>query len=326
VTEPSVTAIVATRNRRELLARTLRAIWTQSHEFVTVVVIDEASTDGTVEWLETLAGDRLRFVRNATPGGVARARNQGLALASGTYVAFCDDDDLWAPSKIRDQLDALAERPGSRWCYTGAMVVDAELRPLRWQRCPSPDDLAARLLHVNEIPGGASGVIAERSLVEEVGAFDPGYLHFADWDLWIRMALAAPAAAIDRPLLGYLRHRSMSTVARGRYEDLDRLRDKYVDERRARHVSSSDVPVLHWIGEMSLRGGDRRAAAAAYWRAARSGESDRSGLRWALSLVPGSLAVYDRLKTAAIPRDKREEAETWLAPVRAGPPELDAPR
>lgn len=315
---PLVTAVVATRNRVDLLERTLRSITSQTHPELEVVVVDEASTDGTAGWLQTITGPRLSVVTNATPLGVATARNRGLEVARGTYVAFCDDDDLWAPTKIQDQLEALSG--DVRWSYVGAAVVDSRLRPLRWQRCPSSDGLAARLLEVNEVPGGASGVLAERALVEQAGGFDARFVHFADWDLWVRLSLLAPAAAVDRPLLAYLRHQSMSNVPAGKYEDLVLMREKHRAERESLCAPSSDAAILQWIGETSLRAGDRASATRAYRQAAAAG-SRSAWVKWGLAGVPGYLSVYDRMKRGAFPRARLAEAEAWLAPLR--PPEVE---
>lgn len=323
-TRDLVSVIVPTRNRRTLLERTLRTVLWQTHEALEVVVVDEASTDDTPSYLASLTDPRVRWVRNDVPGGVARARNRGMAETSAPWVAWVDDDDLWAPDKLESQLAAIQATPGARWSFVEAVVVDVQLQPVRWQRIPPAPDLAARLLEVNEVPGGASGVLAERALVDAVGHFDPAFKHAADWDLWTRLALAAPAAPVGRPLLAYLRHQSMSNVATGKYEDVDLIERKYADERSSRGVGSPRLANLHWVGESALRGGDRKGAARAYWAASRLPDNRRSLLRLALSQVPGYLRIYDLLKRQVVPGDRGASVEPWLDVLRqpAGPSDL----
>ena len=123
----TVAVVVPTRNRRRLLALTLRSVLAQAGVDLEVIVVDEASTDDTVEWLTTVADERIRLVRHATPQGVASARNHGAALADADWLAFVDDDDLWAPDKLSEQLRA-AEACRADWVYTGSVNIAESCR------------------------------------------------------------------------------------------------------------------------------------------------------------------------------------------------------
>src|SRR5687767_2206546 len=102
-----VTVVVPTRNRRAVLALTLGTIVRQRGDVdVRVVVVDEGSSDDTPAYLAAVAGDGVRVVRHDEPKGLAAARNAGIELADTRWIAFCDDDDLWAPDKLDAQLDA----------------------------------------------------------------------------------------------------------------------------------------------------------------------------------------------------------------------------
>src|SRR5215210_671832 len=148
------------------------------------------------------AGPAVRPV-GESPAGVSAARNAGLAMVDTPWVAFVDDDDVWAPDKLILQLQALRDAPEARWSCVGSVSVDAELRILSHQGPPAQTDLADRALQVNCIPGGGSGVVASTELVRAVGGFDPALSNLADWDLWIRLALAAPVASVALPLVAY---------------------------------------------------------------------------------------------------------------------------
>ena len=99
---------------------TLRSVLTQRDVDVEVIVVDEASTDERLRCSPRLADARIRVIRHETPRGVASARNRGAADARGEWLAFVDDDDLWAPDKLVRQLDA-AEAVGRHWVYTGCV-------------------------------------------------------------------------------------------------------------------------------------------------------------------------------------------------------------
>ena len=104
-----VTVVIPTHNRRQLVAQAVRSVLHQEGVSLELVVVDDGSTDGTGPWLDRIAAtdSRIKVVHHEQPRFISRARNAGIARASGRWVAFCDDDDLWAPDKLSSQLAAL---------------------------------------------------------------------------------------------------------------------------------------------------------------------------------------------------------------------------
>src|ERR1044071_6101497 len=101
-----VSVIVPTRNRSSLLSKTLRTVLRQQDVELEVIVVDEASTDGTAALLATLGDARVRVIHHDRPRGVSAARNHGADEARGEWLAFIDDDGLWAPDKLAQQINA----------------------------------------------------------------------------------------------------------------------------------------------------------------------------------------------------------------------------
>ena len=97
---PEVSVVVPTHNRSGLLAQTLHSVLWQRGVDLEVLVVDDGSADDTAEMVAGLADPRIRLLRHDHPQGVSAARNRGVAAASGRWLAFCDDDDLWAPDKL----------------------------------------------------------------------------------------------------------------------------------------------------------------------------------------------------------------------------------
>ncbi len=104
-----ISVVVPTRNRSALLATTLRSALVQRGVDFEVLVVDEASTDDTLEVVDSFGDARIRVIRHTTAQGVSAARNHGVAEARGAWIAFLDDDDLWAPEKLELQLRAARE-------------------------------------------------------------------------------------------------------------------------------------------------------------------------------------------------------------------------
>ncbi|MGY1827722.1 MULTISPECIES: glycosyltransferase family 2 protein [unclassified Blastococcus] len=205
-TGPAVTVVIPTRNRLDLVRRSVSSALAQDGVPVDVVVVDDGSDAATAGALDALASCRVRIIHHPASLGVSRARNAGIAVARTAWVALCDDDDYWAPDKLRSQLEALAAAPGAGWSSVGAVHVDDAFRPLHWHEPPTPETTPSVLARTGGIPGGGSGVLAATALARQVGGFDPALSILADWDFYYRLALAAPVAPVNRPLVGYYRH------------------------------------------------------------------------------------------------------------------------
>jgi glycosyltransferase involved in cell wall biosynthesis len=258
---PEVSVVVPTHNRRELLLLTLRSVLWQRGVDVEVIVVDDGSTDGTRDAVLALHEPRVHVVDHRTAQGVSVARNRGFSASNGRWVAFLDDDDLWAPDKLIAQLDA-AKRAGRDWVYTGAVNINDRLEVLGGAPPEPPDNVAANITAANLVPGGCSGVLIRRPLLTQE-PFDQTYFHFADWDLWIRLAEAGPPAWVPRPLVGYRLHGgNASHDTDGMIAELDIIARRYggkVDRARFyRHVA-----------RVSLRGSRPGRALRYYYNAAR---------------------------------------------------------
>ena len=203
---PAVTVVIPTHNRRDLLMRTLRSVLDQEGITPDVIVVDDGGRDGTADAVRALQIPSVRVVRHEQGKGVSAARNAGLARVRTPWVAFVDDDDLWAPHKLRRQLATLEAEPWARWSYVGALHVDSELRVTRYTAPPDRDHLAQGLRRRNVVPGGGSGLVADTELARRIGGFDERISLLADWDFNLRMLQQAPAAVVDEPLVAYYVH------------------------------------------------------------------------------------------------------------------------
>jgi hypothetical protein len=280
--------------------------------------VDEASEDGTAAFLERLADPRVRVVRHERPRGVASARNAGLARARSPWVAFLDDDDLWAPGKLALQL-AAAERAGAGWVCVGEVIVDEQLRIVSGKRPPVGRDLD-QLLAYNVIPGGGSGAMVRTDVARSLGGFDPGLSILADWDMWIRLWLTEPPAAVMEPLVGYLRHqRSMSTLNAGFARELDHVVRKHDTVRRALGVEMNRARWARWEAQMHVRSRNRLRAVRTYVQLVRRYHDRRSLARAVCGGLAPSLMVeiWRRRSQRRVPPDLYREANAWLAPLRA---------
>jgi|SRR5579884_575939 len=200
-----VTAIIPAYNAERWITTTIHSVLAQTWRDLECLVVDDGSEDGTSDLVRSF-GEEVRLIRLPN-GGVSRARNAGIAAARGTFVAFLDADDAWAPHKLERQMELFQRHPQLGLVYTSLALMDEAGRPLGIVRAPEP----TRALHnvlLFEPPAASlaqSGLMPARILAD-VGGFDERLSTSADADMFCRIALAYPVARIDEPLTFYRQH------------------------------------------------------------------------------------------------------------------------
>jgi glycosyltransferase involved in cell wall biosynthesis len=184
--------IVATYNRCHLLAEALASVRSQTFQDWECLVADDESSDGTLPLLETAAAadGRIRALRGGHCGLPGRVRNRALRKATGSLIAFLDDDDIWLPGKIERQVRLIDAEPDVGLCFGrarrfgDARGVFPRVGTIR--RRPRFETLWKR----NFIP--CSTVLARRGVLDSAGVFDETLPVAEDYDLWLRIARIAP--------------------------------------------------------------------------------------------------------------------------------------
>ena len=217
--EPLVSVILPVYNGQRFVGQTIESALRQTYRKIEIIVIDDGSTDGTLEVLQPLAAadSRIRVIHQPN-GGVASARNRGLAEARGEFVAPLDADDLWDPRKIECQVRRMQEagdETGMVYCWW--VWIDEQGKVLdRSPRWEIEGDTLSMLLQVN-FTGNASVPMYRRRCLEEAGGYDENLERnrargCEDWDVALKVATRFKVAVVPQLLTGYRRlPNSMST-------------------------------------------------------------------------------------------------------------------
>jgi glycosyltransferase involved in cell wall biosynthesis len=264
---PEVSVVIPTRDRWPRLSLTLDSVLAQEGVEFEVIVVDDGSKDGSSQEVAAYGDPRISVLRHDISEGVSRARNTGAANAQGDWIGWLDDDDLWAPDKLRLQLEA-GRQEHADFIYSDAIVFDPERGIVDPQDAPDAAAFAARIRVENEMPGGCSNVLAAASLVRRVGGFDPALRFVADWDYWIRCAGIARPAVVRQPLVARVAHADNMVVREntGLLAELDHFLSKHAhgEERRRMHA----VSFCRSVAADLRRGGRRLGAVRLFLRAA----------------------------------------------------------
>lgn len=188
---PRVSICLPTRNRLVLLKRAIGSVMAQSIGDFELLVVDDGSSDGTWEYLESLGGvePRLRPIRHNSPKGACATRNAAILAASAEYITGIDDDDYWYPEHLASHFLRWeqGECAGLNFCgvYADNIVIDPLGRKSRKKKPKWVDSHA--LLRRNYI---GNQLLTRRKWLIAVGGFDPALPAWQDLDLWLRMTLA----------------------------------------------------------------------------------------------------------------------------------------
>ena len=286
----------------------LRSVLRQRDVDLEVIVVDDASTDDTPQMLAALSDVRVRVIRHDAPYGVATARNRAATEACGDWLAFLDDDDLWAPEKLVCQLQA-AHQVGRDWVYTGAVVINLRGHIIRAQRPLPPEELVTALLTYYAIPGGGSNVVVRREAWQRAGPFDTRLRCTEDWELCLRLARHGLPAYVGSPLIARRIHQSNLTL------DLAEIvRGTQLIE--ALHHTRADWGRLHqWFAHSSLRAGRRWAALGHFARAAVGGHGR--------AVASDLSAILQRIVAGRTPTSSnRNRDDAWIGMASAWIQEL----
>ncbi|MGB9379676.1 glycosyltransferase family 2 protein [Candidatus Binatus sp.] len=218
---PEVSVIVPTYNRRAMVCEAIDSVLAQSFREFELIVIDDGSTDGTVEHLASL--DETTRIEHTEHRGPAAARNRGVEMARAPLIAFLDSDDFWAPTKLERQLAFMRDNPNCAISQTNEIWIrhGRRVNPgLRHRKRGGDifiDSLRTCLISM-------SATMMRTDLFRSLGGFDESMDAAEDYDLWLRILIDREAGLLDEPLVtrrgGHADQTSATTPAIDRFRIL----------------------------------------------------------------------------------------------------------
>ena len=202
VQHPLISVITPTHNRAHLVARAIESVLNQTYRNLELIVVDDASTDDTKHVVESFHDRRVRYVAHSENRGGSAARNTGLELSRGEYIAFLDSDDEWLPEKLQHQLDVFSAADESvGLVYSGFLKVYPDGREERVKG--SPGGLTV---------GYPSRWLVKAEVFECVGAFDEAMPALQDTEISTRILQAYDALFDPEVVMRY--HLTADSVCR----------------------------------------------------------------------------------------------------------------
>lgn len=236
-----VSVVVASYNHAEFLPQRMESLLGQTYPGLEILVIDDCSSDNSVEVLRAYGFDpRVRLVVREQNGGWVTVSNQGVDMVSGEYVIFANCDDACAPDMIERLVRALRQYPSAGIAFCRSLLVDAHdqvlgddftIREASFRvRCRTDTllggaEMSRFLLHSCVIPN-LSAALIRRECFSAVGTLSQEYRANSDWDLFFRIAARYDIAYVAAPLNRFRQHQAtIRSITKGRvtYEEFFRL-------------------------------------------------------------------------------------------------------
>jgi hypothetical protein len=221
---PRVTVLMPVYNGEKYLREAIESILGQSFQDFEFLIVNDGSTDRSVEIIDSYADKRIRLVHNEVNRGLIHTLNRGLELAQGAYVARMDCDDISLPQRLASQVDFLDRRPEIGICGTWFRKFGTgKGKIVRWQTDPA--SIRCGLLFDAMV--GHPTVMMRSELVRKYGlCYDPAYKNAEDFELWLRFAQHSEIANLCEVLLLYRVHPAQitQTLAAGQREAAGKVR------------------------------------------------------------------------------------------------------
>ncbi len=195
---PKVSVIIPVYNRAALICRAVDSVLAQDFKNFEIIVVDDGSTDDTPKALNVYK-DKIKIITQKNRG-VSAARNRGVSISSGQYIAFLDSDDMWLPEKLSTQVAFFESNPDTFICQTEAIWIRNGIRvnPKKKHKKQS-GMIFTPSLHLCLV--SPSAVMLEKEFFDMFEGFDENLPACEDYDLWLRISCKYPVALINIPLI-----------------------------------------------------------------------------------------------------------------------------
>lgn len=216
---PVVSVVIATRNRRTLLAEAIAAVFAQTFPSWELIVVDDASTDDTQAFLASLRETGVRVFRQETHAERSAARNRGLVEAQGEFIMFLDDDDLLRPTALANLCAGLRANPNAVAAAAPCRVLELNGDSIKvyWPAGRYLRTIWRELLFGCWANSGQN--LFRTAVVRELGGFDTTLTSCEDRKLWLNVARRGPVALVPSVAMEYRLHAGQRKAA-----DIDDVR------------------------------------------------------------------------------------------------------
>jgi len=226
---PLISVIIPLYNQEKYIGEAVASVLRQTYRNIELIVVDDGSTDSSAEIVRSVNDPRIRYFYRSNSGLPAIARNEGVKLARGEWIAFLDHDDVWLPNKLDMQLRALEREPKAKLVAGNMSYFDASSDKRMINYHQKSYNIFKDMLGGNRLPG--STVMVDKKVFDEMGGFreERDLKAIEDYDLWLRISRKYKIICLDRILARYRVYDNSTSGSRlKQLEVLENYLNKYL--------------------------------------------------------------------------------------------------
>ena len=200
---PTISVVMPAYNAEKTIVQSVNSVLKQSFSDFELLIINDGSTDRTVDLLNDSFQDPRIQAISYENGGLPMARNRGMENASGEFIAFLDSDDMWSSDKLEKQLNALQASDNAGAVYSWTLTMSHDGTQFHPGKSPThKGNIYPDLLLSNFIASG-SNIMIRKEVFQKIGGFDVTLKSSEDWDYYLRIAKEYLFAVVEEPQIFY---------------------------------------------------------------------------------------------------------------------------
>lgn len=217
-----VSVVMACHNSSEYLDEAVRSVLCQTLREFELIIVDDCSTDNTLAIAQRYPKQdkRVSVVSLLVNSGPAMARNVGIKVARGEWVAILDSDDIAVATRFEEQMGLAESDDELVLVGSGSVSIDAMGHTLTMHNYPTTDHKLSRRLTYKQAFPTHSSMVYRKIALDKLGGFNPRYVRSQDYDLWLRLSEIGKMATVDKKLVKIRKHgRNISNLEGGKCQE-----------------------------------------------------------------------------------------------------------
>lgn len=201
-----VSVIIPCYNTEKYIVECIESALVQTYENLEIIIVNDGSTDQSLQQIKSVIDKRCQII-SVENGGVAKARNIGIAASKGAYIGFLDADDLYHKTNIEEKINFLEQNPSISLVHGFEEVFDSESKQIiEIAKGQDGEVLNSLLLFKEKVIHSPSSVVIRKELINKIGGFNEMLSTSADWEFWVRCAKEGSFGILSKALTKYRIH------------------------------------------------------------------------------------------------------------------------
>lgn len=243
---PLVSVVMPVYNTAAYVGQAIESILAQTYANFEFIIVDDASSDNSVEVVRSYVDERIRLIINETNQGISRTRNRGMEVAQGKYIAIFDSDDISLPYRLERQVSFLEKNPDFGLVGGGVVPINEQGQVIgeQWRYTEAPEELPVLLLFGNYF---AQPAVTLRASVVADQQYDPSFVTAGDYEFWTRVARRSKVWNLPETMIKYRRHTQGITRRTPRTESLRSIQKIASWQLAYLHLQLSEEELLLFV-------------------------------------------------------------------------------